>query len=315
MQAIDYKKGISLVLLTAIVSGFSIFINSFVVKGLNPFIFTTTKNIIVALFLISLILLLKEFNELKKLSIKQWTKLIIIGLIGGSIPFWIYFYAIKIGSEIYSTPYGIVAGFFHKSTLFVFVAILATFFLKEKISKEFIVGGLLLLLGNYLLAKNFFTIGFPELIVFIAIILWAIENVISKFTLRELSGNQVAFGRMFFGSIILMLMLVITGQANEFLAFEPKTLFWSFITAIPLFLYVFFWYNGLKHIEVSKATTILMLGQPITSLLTFTFNGVMPNIQEIISSTLIISGIILVIGYSNIVGFINKFLATRRITQ
>ncbi|MBI4044823.1 MAG: DMT family transporter [Candidatus Diapherotrites archaeon] len=294
----NYQKGLAFVFLTALVSGFSIYFNSLAVKGLNPFVFTTTKNIIVAFLLLGLLFLAKEFNSLKKLPAKQWAKLAAIGIIGGSIPFWLYFYAIKIGSEIYSTPYGVVAGFFHKATLFAFVTILAVVFLREKISKGFLAGGLLLLAGNFLLAQNLLGVGFPELLLFTAIILWAIENVLSKWALRELSGNQVAFGRMFFGSIVLAGLLFATGQGNQFLAFDGPTLFWGLATAVPLFFYVFFLYNGLKHVEASKAAAILLLGQPVTLAFSFLFNGAMPKTIELVSAGLIIAGVILAIGYS-----------------
>ncbi len=302
----DSKKGYVFAFLTAMVSGFSIFFNSFVVQGLNPFIFTTMKNLFVAIFLLSILFLFKEFSSLKKLSIKQWGKLALIGFVGGSIPFWLFFYAIKVGTELYSTPFGVVAGFFHKATLFVFVGILATVFLKEKLSKGFLVGGLVLLLANFLVAKNLLGFGFAEMLLFSAIILWSIENIISKWTLQELTGNQVAFGRMFFGSIILIAMLFLSGQGQGFLSFDTQTVFWGFATAIPLFFYVFFWYNGLKHIEVSKATAILMLGQPVTVLLSLVFSAKIPTPLELLSIGLIIAGVLLVIGYSNFVSLFKK---------
>ena len=81
------KKGAWLVLATAIISGFAIFLNAFGVKGINPYLFTGTKNLLVAVFLLSTILLFKQFKELRKLERKDWLNLGLIGLTGGSIPF------------------------------------------------------------------------------------------------------------------------------------------------------------------------------------------------------------------------------------
>ncbi len=301
-----YNKGLAFAFLTAMVSGFSVFFSSFVVKGLNPFVFTTMKNILVAVFLLSMLFLFKEFSSLRRLSRTQWAKLGLIGIVGGSLPFWLFFYAVKLGSEVYSTPYGVVAGFFHKTFLFVFVAILASVFLKEKLSRNFLIGGLVLLVGNFLLAKNFFGIGLPEMLLFIAVTLWAVENVISKWALRDLSGNHVAFGRMFFGSIVLLGLIFATGQGGEFLSFNSNAVFWSLATAVPLFFFVFFWYNGLKHIEASKATVILMLGQPVTLLLSLVFSGAIPSPTELLAMGLILAGVIVVIGFSAIARFVRS---------
>jgi len=85
------KKGYFLVLSTAIISGFAIFINQFGVKVLDPNIFTWLKNLIVALLLTGLLLVLKDWQLLKKLNKKQWFLLVAIGLIGVSIPFLLFF--------------------------------------------------------------------------------------------------------------------------------------------------------------------------------------------------------------------------------
>ena len=84
-------KKLHLIFLTAIISGFSIFINKFGVSMGNPYVFTFLKNSAVFVFLFSLILLFNEFKHFKKLKKQDWMKLITIGLVGGSIPFLLFF--------------------------------------------------------------------------------------------------------------------------------------------------------------------------------------------------------------------------------
>ncbi|MFH1895438.1 MAG: EamA family transporter, partial [archaeon] len=190
------SKGFFLVLLTAIISGISIFLNAFAVQGFdNAFVFTGMKNLIVAVFLISVIVLSGQLNSVKNLTKKQWLSLSFIGLIGGSIPFLLYFYALKLSTAS-------AAGFLHK-TIFVWATILAFFFLKEKLSKKIVFGALLLLTGNFFLFNSSFSFGFPELLVFIAVLFWSAENVLSKHVLKDLSSTVVAGGRMFFGSAFI----------------------------------------------------------------------------------------------------------------
>ena len=79
-------------LIAAIISGFAVFINKFGVKLWDDSTaYTTAKNIVAAVFLTCLIMMPGRFAELKTLSKKLWTKLALVGLIGGSIPFLLFF--------------------------------------------------------------------------------------------------------------------------------------------------------------------------------------------------------------------------------
>jgi len=123
-----YRKGVYFALATAIISGFSIYINKFAVMEMkDPFIFTTVKNLAVAALLFAFLILPKALPELRALSRKQWLTLGAIGCVGGSIPFLLFFYGLSLG-----TAGG--AALVHK-TLFIWVAILAVFFLGERLGR------------------------------------------------------------------------------------------------------------------------------------------------------------------------------------
>jgi uncharacterized membrane protein len=66
------KRGYLFVLMTALVSGVAIFLNKFGVKGINPYVFTFSKNVLVVLFLFSALLFFKEFKVIKNLSKSQY---------------------------------------------------------------------------------------------------------------------------------------------------------------------------------------------------------------------------------------------------
>lgn len=285
------NKGIMLALCTALISGVSIFINSFAVQQVDPFNLTLIRNSLVAIMLLSLLFLIKEFELLKKLTLSQWQKLALIGFVGGSIPFLLFFYALKSTSAA-------SAGFIHK-TLFIYVAILAAVFLKEKLSTKFFIGALLLLLGNVLLFSGELKTELPFLLVFIATLLWAIENVISKdaITSAKINPRLVAFGRMFFGSIFILLILLPFGALN-LPNVESSGWSWIIITTALLFLYVTTYYSSLKYIPVSKAAAIIMLAQPITGVLSSIFLGKSLSLQQGVGFTLIVIGTIVIIGAS-----------------
>src|SRR3989344_690474 len=224
------KRGLIFALFTALVSGFSMFINKFGIKETDPYVFTGVKNIIVALFLLSALFLLKDYKELFALSRKQWLKLCAIGLVGGSIPFLLFFKGLSMTSA--------ASGSFIHKTMFVFVAAGAITLLKEKVDRKFMIAAVLLLIGNALLLNfsfSSFAFNYGDLLIFIATLFWAAENLLSKHTLKEVSSRTVAFGRMFFGSLIIIMFLAATGRIDSALSLTGPQLAWIGLTAAFLF--------------------------------------------------------------------------------
>lgn len=282
-----YTKGILLVLSTALISGFAIFINSWGVKEFDSSVFTALKSFVVAALLLLTILLCQK-GVFLTLKLKDWLKLVLIGFVGGSIPFLLFFQGLKMTS-------GVQGSFIHK-TMFIFVFVPAFLFLKEKVNYKLFLAGLLFLLGNVLFLRMFaFKVGIGDVLILAATILWAIENIISKHTLKSLSGTTVAFGRMFFGLIFILIFLFFTGKISLVSSFTVPQIGWILITSVILYGYVMTYYNGLKLIPVSLASSILVLGSPITTILSFIFFGKGVAILQIIGGILIFSGVAIAI--------------------
>jgi len=281
----NFKNGTLLVFLTAIVSGFSIYLNKFVVSGMNAFVFTTLKNASVALLLFAVILLFAKFKELKQLSLKDWKNLFLIGLTGGSTAFLLFFYGLSITSAVN-------AGFIHK-TLFVFAGVFALVFLKEKIEKKMLLAGIAIFASLFLLFGlkiSSFNVG--DLFILLAVILWSLELVLAKKSLQNLSGTTVAFGRMFFGSLIMLAFLALSNQGGEILSLNTLQLEWVAITGFLLFLYVVTFYNGLKLLSISKATIILLAAVPITAVLSLADARPL-SVLEILGNILLLAGVVI----------------------
>jgi len=286
------NRGYFLVFLTAIISGFSVFINKFGVNVINPYIFTGLKSLVVVLLLTSFIFLLRDLKTLKSLTGKQWFLLISIGLIGGSIPFLLFFKGLSLTSAAQGS-------FFHK-TMFIYVTVLAVIFLKEKIDKRILIGGLFLILGNLILLKKLsFSLNQGDFFVILATLFWAVESIISKYALKEIQGRTVAWARMFFGALFIFLFLFVTGQLSLVANINIIQIRWVLITSVLLFGYVITWYSGLKYIPVSQATVILLLGSPITTLLSL-FSGGRVSLEEILAGFLIVLCIIYILGLKQI---------------
>ncbi len=281
------NKGLILILGTAFISGLSVFVNKFGIVLISPYIFTGLKGIVVALLAISWLLMMKDWKTLKKLTKKQWLILSGIGLIGGSIPFLLFFKGLSLTT-------GIQAAFIHK-TMFIYIAILAFVFLKEKISKGFLIAGLILFLSNILLLKTFsYSFGWGDFLILIATLFWAIENVISKHMLKDLPSRIIIFGRMFFGSIFIILFLMVIGQMNLILILNVQQLGLVMITSVLLFGYVATWYTGLRYMKVSEASVILLLASPITTLLSWMFLNEVLLTSQFFSIILLILAVLII---------------------
>jgi len=281
------NKGFLLILATAFISGFSVFINKFGVAVINPYIFAGLKNIIVALIVVSWLLIMKDWKVLKELKRGQWLMLLIIGLIGGAVPFLLFFKGLSLTS-------GVQAAFIHK-TMFIYIAILAAVFLKEKMGKNFLIAGLILFLGNILLLKTIsYGFGWGDLLILSATLFWAGENILSKYILKDLPSRIVIWGRMFFGSIFIILFWLMTGQAGLVSSLNSSQIGWVLITAVFLLGYVSTWYGGLKYFKVSEAAVVLLLASPITTLLSWIFlNQNLVNSQFFAIILSLIAGLII----------------------
>ncbi|MDO8601477.1 MAG: EamA family transporter, partial [bacterium] len=83
---------------------------------------------------------------------------------------------------------------------------------------------------------------------------------------------------------------------------------WTLIASVLLFGYVITWYCGLKYVPVSRAACILLLGSPITTLLSVLFYGSSIALKDILSIAFMIAGIILIFGGRYLLKGIKRFV-------
>ncbi len=281
---------------TALLSGLALYFNKFAVAVVNPYIFTGLKNILVALLLILLIYGWGKHAELKRLTKKQWGSLVTIGLVGGSIPFLLFFKGLTLTSAVQGA-------FIHK-TLFIWAAIMAVIFLRERISHWSILG-LVSLVGGLVLVTQvrLVSIGLGDALILIATILWSGEQIFAKKALTNISPLVVAWGRMFFGLIVIVGFWTVSGQLPLVAGISISQIGWVMFTAALLFGYVLTWYSGLKKISVVAATSILALGFPITTLIQVIIDGRSITVFQIMGLLLATTGAIVVLAFQRTRGF------------
>ncbi len=259
---LSQQRGIMLALGAAIVSGISIYVNKFGVAQIrDPFIYTTVKNSVVVIGLLAAVGLLTSWKELRGLTPTRWLAWIGLGVIGGGIPFLLFFQGL-------STASAASAALVQKS-LFLWVALLAVPLLGERLGLWQVLGLAVLALGQFLLQPltHWSGWGTGETLILIATLLWAVETILAKKVLGWMSSHTAALGRMGIGALVMWVFLTTTGRAGIAFTLSGTQWLWIVVTAVFLMAYVWTWYGALKAAPATLVTSVLTIGAIITILL------------------------------------------------
>lgn len=282
--------GVLLVLVTAVVSGVSTFVNSYAVAGTNTDAFVTVRNLMVALALLPLAAVAGR----TRLRAIDWGRLLVIGLIGGAVPFLLFFR----GIELASASGAVTTASFLYRTLFLMAAVLGVVVLGERFSPRVALAAGLLLGGNVLLlslTSPVLTDG--SAYVLAATALWAAEYTISKRTLRDLPSPTVMLGRMGFGVLFLSGYLIATDQLGAAVGLTQGQWVWVGLSALLLTVFVASWYAGLKRVDLGVAASVLVLGYPVTWLLSVVVRGSAFTPTQGVGAAVVAGGVALALGW------------------
>ncbi len=263
--------GVALAFGVALISGVSVFVNGYAVKQLpDAAVYTTLKNGVAAVLLIAVALLVVRRSEIRALDRRAWASMTVIGVIGGSVPFLLFFS----GLAMASAP---TAAFIHK-TLFIWVVFLAVPFLGERLGWFPIAALGVLLVGQAIAAPpTGVTWGAGETMIAAATLLWAVEVVIARrLLLREVPSPVVGAARLGIGLVVLVGYLVVTGRLPVVAGLTPAQWAWAIGTGALLAAYVGTWLAALRRAPASVVASVLVIGAPITAALQALANGALP---------------------------------------
>ena len=263
--------GVALAAITALISGVSIFVNGFAVKQLpDAAVYTTLKNGVAAVLLIGLAIAVVPRAQVRAIDRRSWTKMAVIGVIGGSLPFLLFFS----GLAIASAP---TAAFIHK-TLFVWVVLLAVPFLGERLGWFPIAALGVLLVGQILIAPpTGVTWGNGETMILVATLLWAVEVVIARrLLLGEVPSPVLGAARLGIGLIVLVGFLAVTGRLTIVAGLTAVQWSWALGTGVLLAAYVGTWLAALRRAPANVVASVLVLGAPVTAVIASIANGMLP---------------------------------------
>ena len=263
------QTGVLLASVTGVISGIAIFVNGYGVRAwaeiANPTTYTTLKNTVAALILaIAATAAARRGGgeRVDRSPVKEhWIGLSLIAVIGGSIPFLLFFEGLARAASM-------DAAFIHK-TLVVWVTVLAVSFLRERIGFLHVAAIVLLVWGQAALAGGVAAIEFGagEWMILGATVLWSIETVVAKRILDSVPSLTVGVARMAGGGVLLILYGLGRGAFSGLTGVTTEHILWILLTGLILSGYVATWFAALARAQAVDVTAVLVGGAIITALL------------------------------------------------
>lgn len=262
MKALNPRLGYTFAVLAAVISGVSIYVNSFGVKLFHDAtVYTLLKNGVVGLILlVALLFAASRRAEYRRLNRRQSAWLIALALTGGSIPYVLFFTGLQHTNAITASVLNHLQ--------FAFVAVIAFVFLRERISAWMWAGLLVLLVGATLgtnLGKVHWDTG--AYLILASTVLFAIDFVIAKHLLRELSTLAVMTAKMSLGTLMLIAYSAWTGRLSAVGHLTAAQWRISITVGLILLAFTVTTFVAIRNVSVTAVIAIGQASPIITALL------------------------------------------------
>jgi len=274
--------------ITALISGLSVFVNSYGVHAIRaPAVYTTAKNLVATVVLAGCALgawrvrrrwpssAAARFVSVEREDavpvarrrargprrVLPWLGLAYVGTVGGGLAFVLFFDGL---ADTTATPAA-----FGRDTLVIWVAILAVPFLHERMhwwnwaAIALLVGGEVVVAGGV----GHLAPSRGQLLVLSASALWALEVVVAKLLLRQVAPASLSLIRMGVGAIALLGYLAASGSLRALPSLDATQVGWAILTGLLLAAYVGTWMTALARARGLDVTSILVGSALVTALL------------------------------------------------
>lgn len=270
------RTGVLIAAVTAVVSGVAVFVNGYGVRAwagvADATTYTTLKNLVAAIVLVGVAVVATRRRSsggvVKPQGIGQWAGLAVISVIGGAVPFVLFFEGF---ARVSSTQ----AAFIHK-TLVIWVVLLAVILLRERIGFVHVAAVALLVVGQATLVGGLdkLSFGTGEWMMLAATLLWSLEVIVAKKLLVNLTPLTVGVARMAGGAALLVGYGIARGSFGEVSGLSARHAMWILLTGLVLSAYVGGWYAALARAQAVDVTAVLVGGALITTLLRLGVEGI-----------------------------------------
>jgi drug/metabolite transporter (DMT)-like permease len=310
--------GIYVAAATAMVSGVSIFVNSYGVRSVSsPTVYTTAKNIVATAVLMITWWLSARVRRRRDASpvvleraqsdpvasrgtsnvgrMRRWLALAYVGVVGGGLAFVLFFNGLA-----RSQP---AASAFWRDTLVPWVALFALVFLKERIRWWNVLAIALLVAGEIVVTGGVGHLGAQpgELDILASSGLWALEVVVAKTLLHDMTPASVSTVRMGVGAMTLLIYVGVSGHSSALFALGAHQLMWVGVTGALLALYVATWMTALSRARAVDVTSVLV-GSALVTWILQALAGTASSTPSTLGLVFIAAGALLVLGANSTKG-------------
>ena len=184
------------------------------------------------------------------------------------------------------------AGFFFQFETF-FAAILASIFIKEKLSKIQIRGLILMFVGAIVFGTSLsYSFETGNLLYLGSAFVWSINDVVAKRMVKHFSPFFLAFGRNFFGLIILFpISFRYIPQNLQKLAMQD--VFYFLLYGIVVAGLILLLYTALRFIKTAEALSYQLLSPILTATLALLIFGERLSTIQLVGGAFILGGLYL----------------------
>ena len=275
-------KGLLFAFISSILYGTIPIIGKTFVHNFHPLFVAFILTLIVDLYFVGITLWRKDlFDNFKRKEI-IWVILLGVFAALGSI---FAFFGLSVSRASH-------AGFFFQFEVF-FAAILAFFFLKEKLYKNQIKGLVLMGIGAYLFGTSLsYSFETGSLFFLGSAFLWGANDVIVKNKIKHFSPFFLAFGRNFF-SLIILFPISVRYIPENLQKLNMQDLFYFLFYGLIVAGTILLLYIAFRHIRTAEATSYLLFSPIITAVGAFLIFGEQLNTIQLIGGAVIIVGLYL----------------------
>jgi drug/metabolite transporter (DMT)-like permease len=270
------KAGILLAFATACISGVAVWVNGHAVTHFtDATVYTTAKDAVAGLLLCVLAFSWPASHTAplgKPLTSRtRWTGLAAVAVIGGSVPFVLFFEGLARAEATQAS--------FIQKTLVIWVAFLAVPLLREKVWWPHALAIALLIGGQVWLvpAVGAVRFGEGEAMILGATLLWSVEVIVVKKLLAGMPPRTLAAARMGLGTALLFGWLAVDGKMGTFTSLDTTQWRWVVLTGLILTAYVATWYTALSLAGAIDVTAVLVFGAVVTAALSGAFDSAHVN--------------------------------------
>jgi len=280
------KEGIIFVIITIFIAGALPVIIKYGTGLINPMFFASFSSLIAGIFLFKLAILKGNWKIL--FNKRYLLRLLLIGFFGITLSNICFFFGVTLTSGINSSILLVIEPLY---AIFIGYALL-----NEKIILKQIFFTMIIMLGTLVVIYRVeFIFNWGDLLVLLTPLCWQIAHFFSKRLMasyKEITPMLIATARTLYGGIFLFILSSVEG-ANQYdkLRITNILLLLIFQGIIGFALHYSIWYEAIKRLNLSKATTLVSVYPTFSILLAWIILKEFPTFYQLAGFALIMVGI------------------------